>query len=117
MFIDPDGRDFILTIDFEKNTITISGNYYVQKGDEKSRKSAESSCDYWNNQSGKFKFEGGDDDKTAPTVNFELNVFEVDDPNNSAERDAGGNTYTVLSDKEYEDKHPDNSAGITTADS
>jgi RHS repeat-associated protein len=105
--IDPDGKDYILTIDMENNRITISGTYYSSTQD---LASAQQAVDYWNNQSGDFSY--GDF-----TVDFSLSVVEVEtDASMSTkeitgalysaqqeDKSGGGNAYQVVTSKELKD--------------
>ena len=105
---DPDGQDYIITIDLENNSITISGTYYASSTDIAS---AQKATEYWNNLSGKFSFDSKDGGKGV-TINFELSVSEVEtdnsmtaDQRSTAVSDAvkqdnsgGANGYVIVAD-------------------
>ena len=99
MFIDPDGRDYGVTIDSEKQTITITATYYATSD---SYESAKSSVDMINAQSGKFQYEM---DEVPYTVNFNLKAEDIKSNNigdlnwKKAMDDSGeANTYLVVPD-------------------
>ena len=99
MFIDPDGRDYGVTIDSEKQTITITATYYATSD---SYESAKSSVDMINAQSGKFQYEMND---IPSTVNFNLKAEDIKSNNigdlnwKKAMDDSGeANTYLVVPD-------------------
>ena len=99
MFIDPDGRDYGVTIDSEKQTITITATYYATSD---SYESAKSSVDMINAQSGKFQYKM---DEVPYTVNFNLKAEDIKSNNigdlnwKKAMDDSGeANTYLVVPD-------------------
>ncbi|MDX9890953.1 MAG: RHS repeat-associated core domain-containing protein [Bacteroidales bacterium] len=69
MLVDPDGRDCEILVDEKAKTITIMASYYTSR-DHKSE--LESFVKSWNDQSGKYEIL--DENGTAYTVNFKLNV-------------------------------------------
>ncbi len=107
IFIDPDGRDYILHFDNEKETVTVQANYYTLSRDAKS---AQKAADFWESQSGEYTYsEGRGDDAISYTVNFEINVIEVTVDEGLGEsgslnaamgQDEAGNVYRVVSDGE-----------------
>jgi RHS repeat-associated protein len=70
--IDPDGKDYIMTIDLETMTITISGTYYASTQD---LGSAQQAANAWNDQSGSFSYQTSNGN--AFNVNFDITVSEV----------------------------------------
>lgn len=70
--VDPDGKDYNLTFNEKKKTLTISAIYLT---DQKSLTSAQSAVNFWNEQSGKFTFDVGKGNaKTSYIINFDLKV-------------------------------------------
>lgn len=99
LFIDPDGKDYGVTIDSEKQTITISATYYATSD---SFESAKSSVDMINAQSGKLQYEMNE---VLYTVNFNLKAEDIKsnsigDLNWKKAMDDSGeaNTYLVVPD-------------------
>jgi RHS repeat-associated protein len=113
VFVDPDGRDFGLYIDFEKGTVTIRATYYTTNQDKNSATNATKS---WNDKSGKFSFKYTDENgnKQNLKVNYELNV-EVVTPSEgqtemgalnqalSANTSGEGNVYKVVDDNKLDE--------------
>ena len=86
--IDPDGRDWDVAIDHEKQTITIAANFNTINGDINTM---QTSAEDWNNQSGKFNFVvGNGDEAVSYSINFEISV---QDPGSAAD-----NMVSVLDD-------------------
>ncbi len=112
VFVDPDGRDFGLYIDFEKGTVTVRATYYTTNQDKNSATNATKS---WNDQSGKFSYNFTDENgnKQSFKVNYELNV-EVVTPSEgqtemgalsqalSANTSGEGNVYKVVDDNKLD---------------
>lgn len=76
IFVDYDGRDFGISIDMKKGTITVSGNYYALSRDMTSAKGA---IDKWNNSSGKYSYtykDGNGLEKSLKVV-FALTATDV----------------------------------------
>ncbi|MBO9636318.1 MAG: hypothetical protein J7578_24665, partial [Chitinophagaceae bacterium] len=87
---DPTGKDFAIYVTQGKDgswQITIKATYYVNKGDSKSKASAEAGVTVWNEQSGKFTYKESGKEGKEYKVNFELKVEEVDDPNSEKTKD------------------------------
>ncbi len=112
VFVDPDGRDFGLYIDFEKGTVTIRATYYTTNQDKNSASNATQS---WNNQSGKFSYNFTDENgnKQSFKVNYELNVEVVTPDAGQSEMSAlnqaltantsgEGNVYKVVDDNKLD---------------
>ena len=77
VFMDYDGKDYIITIDFDTGAITISGTLYAAGSDVSA---AQKAADNWNNQSGNFNytFTDSDDNEQALSVNYDISVQEVE---------------------------------------
>jgi hypothetical protein len=101
-FVDPDGQDFAIYIDKDKDgntTIRITATYYVQKGDADSKKSADQATKFWNDQSGQFAVKSGDkNNPSSTTINFDLKVVEVDNPNAEMRKDKAGTDDAITKD-------------------
>jgi len=109
-YVDPDGRDYILTIDQENNRITIQATYYASSQDIAS---AQQAVDFWNNQSGNFNYETKEG---SYSVHFALTAVEVQtDASMSAnqirgelntalsnDKSGGGNVYGVVADSKLD---------------
>lgn len=70
-YVDPDGRDYRLTIDKENNRITVTAMYYASTQD---LGSAQQAVDFWNKQSGNYIYKANEGDYT---LDFSLSVVEV----------------------------------------
>jgi len=70
-FIDADGRNYGVTIDHEKKTVSISATYYVT--DDASREAAEEGAAEWNAYKGTYTTGDGEE----YSVSFALNVVQV----------------------------------------
>ena len=97
--IDPDGRDYGVSVDSINNTITIKAKYYARSN---SYESAQDAVDMINSQSGIFSYEV---EGKSYTVNFaleaiDINSNEIADLNMTIMNDNTGysNTYEVRSD-------------------
>ncbi|POS00520.1 RHS repeat-associated protein, partial [Flavobacterium croceum DSM 17960] len=112
VFVDPDGRDFGIYIDFVKGTVTIKGTYYATSADQAS---ANQATNYWKNQSGKFNYSFTDENgnKQSFAINYDLSV-QIVTPN-AGESDLAalnrtldgdisgeGNVYRVLPDAQFD---------------
>jgi hypothetical protein len=82
--IDPDGKDYIMTIDQENGKVTIIATYYTSTQD---LASAQQAVDYWNNQSGNFTYETKEGNYT---VDFSLSVVEVTTDASMSSREVTG---------------------------
>lgn len=80
--IDPDGRDYRLTIDKENNRMIVTAMYYASTQDFGS---AQQAVDFWNKQSGNYIYKTKEGDYT---LDFSLSVIEVptDESMNVAQR-------------------------------
>ncbi len=77
VFMDYNGKDYIITIDFDTGTVTVSGTLYATGGDVSA---AQKAADNWNNQSGNFNYTFTDEDGNEQSlgVNYDINVQEVE---------------------------------------
>ncbi|MBS4013934.1 MAG: hypothetical protein KGZ97_09305 [Bacteroidetes bacterium] len=76
IFIDPDGRDYILFFDEKNKTVTVQASYYALSRDVAS---AQNAVDFWNSQSGSYNYVvGSGDDAVSYNVVFDLCVVEVE---------------------------------------
>jgi len=76
--VDPDGKDYNLTFDEKKKTLTISAIYLTN---QQSFTSAQSAVNFWNEQSGIFTYDvGKGNDKTSYIINFDLKVELKENP-------------------------------------
>lgn len=86
--IDPDGRDWDIVIDHEKQNIIIAANFNTISGNINTM---QTSAEDWNNQSGKFNYViGKGDEAVSYSINFEISV---QNPGNAAD-----NMVSVLDD-------------------
>jgi hypothetical protein len=94
IFIDPDGRDYVLHFDEENRTVTIVAKYYTT---EAGAKSAQANVAFWNEQSGQHTYSV---DGIEYTVNFDLKVELADqaDIAGLVASDPGGNSWEVVPD-------------------
>ena len=76
IFVDYDGRDFGMSIDMKKGTITITGNYYALSRDMQAARGA---VDKWNNVSGKYSYTYKDSNGVQKSLKvvFSLTTTEV----------------------------------------
>lgn len=76
VFMDYNGKDYVLTIDLDTGTITISGTLYTAGGDVDV---AEKAAKEWKKRSGGFDytFKNEKGNKKSLTVNYAVNVQEV----------------------------------------
>jgi len=102
--IDPDGRDYLLIIDLEAETVTIQATLYIKKGDNKSKEAAQGAANYWNSESGNFAISlGSKKNKREFRVNFEIDVIESENPRGAATKDEEkGNFLEIVPDSEME---------------
>ncbi|HCF64326.1 MAG TPA: hypothetical protein DEU93_09355 [Chitinophagaceae bacterium] len=104
---DPDGNDFRLVIDNEKGTITIEAMFYARhEGNSEEMEVINNIIEFWNSQSGKFKWKiGKGDDAIEYTINFNLFVDKDVTYNESGAPTNGNaapaNMVIVQSDKEF----------------
>ena len=132
-FIDPDGmapmsfandydrepEDYIITINFDTGTVTVSGTLYATGGDVSA---AQNAADNWNNQSGNFNYTFNDEDgnEQSLAVNYDISVQEVEVGEGQTKLGAlngalakddtgGGNAFNVVAD----DKLSENTNGTT----
>lgn len=123
LYNDPSGKDYAIYFNQDKNgdwNITITATYYVKKGDDESKKSAEAGTKLWNNQSGQSILRVGDKkEHTDYVINFDLKVVEVDDPekekkkdfdkkDDAKTKDGSSNVYSVVDDNDI------STPGLTT---
>jgi len=88
IYIDPNGKDYVVYIDHNKHTITVSATYYTKNGDEGALKSANEAVNVWNSQNGKFNYRVGKGDAAVNySINFDLQVKQVEDPIGTANAD------------------------------
>jgi hypothetical protein len=95
-FVDFDGNDFGIIIDFKNGTITITQTLYTD-GNEKSNQLAKETSDYLNSLSGQFGFNTKRDGTF--TINFETKVVEgenEEDGRNKALADDTGNYFNII---------------------
>ncbi|HMQ47186.1 MAG TPA: RHS repeat-associated core domain-containing protein [Saprospiraceae bacterium] len=86
--IDPDGRDYILLIDHNTQTVTVKAVFYTQTGDATSNTSAQQAATFWNNNSGNFSYKvGRGKSAQSYTVNFDVQVQSVANPRAEASKD------------------------------
>ena len=113
VFMDYNGKDYIITIDFDTGTVTVSGTLYATGGDVSA---AQKAADNWNNQSGNFNYTFTDEDGNEQSlgVNYDINVQEVEVGegqtklgalNGALGKDSSGgaNAFVVLSDEEFDE--------------
>ncbi|MFT7156842.1 MAG: RHS repeat-associated protein, partial [Parvicella sp.] len=97
-YIDPDGRDYIVTVDHETKTITVTANYYTTAKDSEE---AQSAVNGWNGQNGKFEYVVGKGENAITyDLKFNLNVIDVTtlpNPDQNPE-------YEMRFDAYYDDK-------------
>ena len=76
LFVDYDGRDYGLYIDFKTGTITVRATYHATSKDIKS---ANQAVNMWNGMSGKYNYTYNDanGNKVSMKVKFELTASEV----------------------------------------
>lgn len=111
LFVDYDGRDFGLYIDFKTGTITVKATYYTTSKD---RDSAEAAKKAWNELSGKFSYNFTDENGNSQSfkINYELSVSEVTPKEGETEMGAlnrtlmadssgEGNIYKVMPDDSF----------------
>ena len=119
VFMDYNGEDYVLTINWDTGAITVSGTLYTTKEDSKA---ANKAAKNWNKQSGNFKYSFTDEDgnKQDLTVNYDINVQEVEVGKGetkigalnkavSSDKSGGGNAFNVVSDGDL----PSNTNGRT----
>jgi RHS repeat-associated protein len=75
-FVDYDGRDYGMYIDFKTGTVTIKATYYATAND---MKSANQATKMWNDISGKYNYtyKDANGNKVSMKVKFELQTSEV----------------------------------------
>ena len=114
-YIEVDGRNYGVTIDHNKKTITISATYYVS--DDASKEAADEGAAEWNAYKGTYTTGDGEE----YSISFELSVVQVAEswqPESAMGSDPTPNQLEV-SQKDFEaaaksSKSPDGTAGITT---
>ena len=82
LYVDRDGRDYIVYIDHTTKTIIIKATYHTVKGDDASN--AHQGAKKWNDESNKWRL-GYNSTGEKYSIRFELTVKEYDD---AAKRDA-----------------------------
>jgi hypothetical protein len=119
MFVDYDGRDYGVYIDFKTGTVTVKGTYYATAGH---MKSASDAIKLWNDKSGKYNYvyKDANGNKVSMKVNFQLTTSEVTPEKNqstrqavekAAQNDPEGNSYRIAPDSSFD---KDTIMGITT---
>ena len=119
VFMDYNGEDYIVTVNLESQTATVSGTLYAAEEDVAV---AQKGADFWNDQSGDFSYtyKDGDGNSHSLTVNFDISVQEVTIGEGETKMGAlnkalgedntgGGNVFVVVPD----DKLGDNVNGTT----
>ena len=110
MFVDYDGRDFGMYIDFKTGTITIKAHYYTTKD---GFKSANQATEKWNNTSNKYtyNYDNGAGQTVKMKIKFDLTTSIVDEGenriialNNAVTNGTSGesNSYRLLSDEKMD---------------
>lgn len=101
IFVDYDGRDFGISIDMKKGTITVTGNYYALSRDMNAARGAIAK---WNNVSGKYSYTYKDANGVEKSLKvvFALTATDVKsnsraDLKNALNEDKSGiaNSFTV----------------------
>jgi len=101
MFVDYDGRDFGMSVDMKKGTITITGNYYALSRD---MNAANGAIGKWNKKSGDYSYNYKDANgvQRSLKVLFKLTTTEVKSNNDKdlrkiVENDQSGiaNSFTI----------------------
>lgn len=117
IFVDYDGRDFGISIDMKKGTITITGNYYALSRD---MKAANAAIGKWNNKSGNYSYNytAANGVEKSLKVVFKLTTTEVKstakaDLQNALDADKSGisNSFAVDDDRMKSEKS--NTNGVT----
>ena len=92
LYIDPDGRDYVLHFDKEDQSITVAANYYTT---ETGAASAREATAFWNDQGMTTEIEG-----VEYTVSFDLKVEIVDQSEIAGlvADDPGGNSWEIVAD-------------------
>src|SRR5690554_6120621 len=136
LYVDNDGKDYVIYIDHRNRTITIRATYYTPTGDTDSYNSALRGATTWNDQSGKYNYSiGTKENKMDYKINFDLRVLDVENPatqklvdnsrdlDNSQKQtyDGSSNTYRVApdSDKRFESdkEHAEKNGMVMNGDS
>jgi hypothetical protein len=94
-FVDFDGQDFGIVIDFEHNTITFTQTFYTD-GNKKTNRLAKETSDYMNSLSGKFGLKTKSDGTFK--INFDTNVVEgknEEDGREKASNDKQGGFFNI----------------------
>jgi RHS repeat-associated protein len=94
-YVDNNGKDYAIYFSEKKDdkgnvtyTATIKATYYVKTGDNDAKKSAEAATGFWNDMTGQYTYTvGKGDDAKTYDVEFNLNVVEVDNPENQTRID------------------------------
>ena len=119
VFLDNNGKDYVITIDFDKGTITISATLYAVKSDVSA---AQKAANHWNKQSGGFNYTFSDENGTKQNlgIDYDISVSEVEVGEKQTKLSAlngalgndssgGGNVFSVVPDSELDE----NTSGIT----
>ena len=113
VFMDYNGEDYIVTVNIEEQTATVSGTLYATGED---MAAAQTGADFWNDQSGDFTYtyKDGDGNSHSLTVNFDISVQEVTIGEGETKMGAlnkalgedntgGGNVFVVVPDENLGD--------------
>ncbi|WP_143885676.1 RHS repeat-associated core domain-containing protein, partial [Chryseobacterium binzhouense] len=110
LFVDYDGRDFGMSVDMKRGTITITGNYYALSRD---MKAANGAITKWNKTSGNYSYNYKDSNglQKSLKVIFKLTATEVKstakgDLKNALDTDKSGtaNSFAVDNDRMKSEK-------------
>ena len=117
IFVDYDGRDFGMSIDMKKGTITITGNYYALSRDMNAARGA---VDKWNNVSGKYSYTYKDSNGVQKSLKvvFSLTTTEVKstakaDLKSALDNDKSGTSNSFIQDDKVMNTRKPNIDGIT----
>ncbi len=110
IFVDYDGRDYGVYIDFKTGTITIKATYYATAAH---MNSAQGATKLWNDMSGKYNYvyKDANGNKVSLKVNFQLTTSEVTPEKNqstrqavekAAQNDPEGNSYRIAPDSSFD---------------
>ncbi len=117
IFVDYDGRDFGMSIDMKKGTITITGNYYALSRD---MKAANGAIGKWNKVSGDYSYHYKDANglQKSLKVVFKLTTTEVkstakNDLKNALNDDKSGTANSFIVDDQRMGQQLPTTVGIT----
>ncbi|RZJ63801.1 MAG: RHS repeat-associated core domain-containing protein, partial [Flavobacterium sp.] len=117
IFVDYDGRDFGMSVDMKKGTITITGNYYALSRD---MKAANGAIGKWNKVSGNYSYNYKDSNGVQKSLKvvFKLTATEVKstakaDLKNALNTDKSGIGNSFIVDDKRMEKQSSTTEGIT----